>query len=237
MSVEKTLPLILVAIVAALGAFEMSPKENTEHNAVSGIDSEMIKLPKPASQSKTSMEEALLKRRSIREYKNQPLTISEVSQLLWAAQGVTDTVDGLRTAPSAGALYPLELYLAVGNVDGIAKGIYKYKPHEHGLVKIADRDVRDKLSRAALGQSWVADNAVVLVLAAVFERTTLKYGQRGKRYVHIEVGHAAQNVYLQVVSLNLGTVIVGTFQDDEVKKIMMMEDLENPMCIMPIGRK
>jgi hypothetical protein len=139
MSVGKTLSLILVAIVAALGAFEMSPKENTEHNAASGIDSEMIKLPKPASQSKTSVEEALLKRRSIREYKNQPLTIDEVSQLLWAAQGVTDTVDGLRTAPSAGALYPLEVYLVVGNVDGIAKGIYKYKPHAHGLVKIADR--------------------------------------------------------------------------------------------------
>ena len=142
-----------------------------------------------------------------------------------------------RTAPSAGALYPLEVYLAVGNVDGIGKGIYKYKPHEHGLVKIADRDVRDKLNRAAVGQSWVAYNAVVLVLAAVFERTTSKYGQRGKRYEHIEVGHVAQNVYLQVVSLNLGTVIVGAFQDDEVKKIMMMEKLENPMCIMPIGRK
>lgn len=196
----------------------------------------IVELPKPSHDGDTSVEQALRERRSLREYKDEPLTLSEVSQLLWAAQGITHT-RGYRTAPSAGALYPLEVYLVVGNVNGLAAGIYRYQADLHQLVKVRDGDRRAELSRAALGQAWVADGAVILVFAAVYERTTRKYGERGIRYVHIEVGHAAQNVYLEAVALNLGTVMIGAFYDDEVKKIIEMRDSEQPLAIMPVGRR
>lgn len=198
--------------------------------------SERIKLPEPVYDSPTSIEQALLKRRSVREYKDESLTLTEVSQLLWAAQGITGP-GGLRTAPSAGALYPLEVYVVVGNVNNLSDGIYKYKPNEHELERIKEGDKRAELCIAALGQPWVKDSAIALVFSAVYERTTQKYGERGIRYVHMEVGHAAQNVYLQAVSLNLGTVVVGAFQDDAVKLITNMADDEDPLYIMPVGKK
>ncbi len=137
-----------------------------------------VQLPEPRLKSKVSLEEALLKRRSIREYANLPLTLEDVSQLLWAAQGIT-TEWGGRTAPSAGALYPLEVYLAVGNVENLATGVYKYKPERHELVKVRDDDVRGELAEAALDQNWVREAAIDIVIAAVYERTTKKYGDRG----------------------------------------------------------
>jgi len=194
-----------------------------------------ITLPQPVYDSTTSIEKALLERRSIRNYKDEPLTLAEVSQLLWAAQGITNE-RGFRTAPSAGALYPLELYVVIGNVEGISEGIYRYNPEEHELIKIVNGDKRAELCDAALGQSCVEKGAMAIVFSAVYERTTRKYGERGIRYVHMEVGHAAQNVYLQAVSLNLGTTVVGAFNDDEVKKIIKMADEEHPLYIMPVGR-
>jgi SagB-type dehydrogenase family enzyme len=195
----------------------------------------IIKLPEPGYDSDTSIEEAILERRSVRDYKDEPLTLAELSQLLWAAQGVTNP-GGFRTAPSAGALYPLELYVASGNVEGLSPGIYRYEPNGHGLENIADGDVRDGLCSAALDQSAVKDAAAVIVFSAVFERTTGKYGERGIRYVHIETGHAAQNVYLQAASLGLGTVVIGAFDDEEVKKVMNMDESEEPLYIMPVGK-
>ena len=174
-------------------------------------------------------------RRSVRTYLNKPLTLTEVSQLLWAAQGINRGRE-FRTAPSAGALYPLEVYLVAGNVDGLAEGVYKYRPHQHELLKIIHDDKRRELAAAALGQRYVQDGAAVIVIAAVYERTTQKYGQRGIRYVHIEVGHAAQNIYLQAVSLNIGTVFVGAFDDDEVKRVLNLPDEEHPLSIMPVGK-
>ena len=196
---------------------------------------EVIRLPEPRSDSKVSVEAALRKRRSVREYLNEPLTLGEVSQLLWAAQGITST-EGLRTAPSAGALYPLEVYLVVGRVQNLSKGTYKYRPQRHELVRVAEGDNRSHLASGALDQSCIRDGAAVVVFAAVHERTTKKYGQRGMRYVHMEVGHAAQNVYLQAVSLNLGTVVVGAFDDNDVRKTMGMPKEEQPLCLMPVGR-
>lgn len=178
---------------------------------------EKIKLPLPRHDSATSVEKALLDRRSVRDLRDEPLTINEVSQLLWAAQGITDS-RGFRTAPSAGALYPLELYIAIVNVKGIAKGAYKYNPHNHELVKVKHGDVKNELTLAALGQYWLRKGAAVIVLSAVYERTTKKYGERGNRYVHMEAGHAAQNIYLQAHSLNLGTVVMGAFWDEAVKR-------------------
>ncbi len=173
----------------------------------------------------------------MREYRDRPLTLAEVSQLLWAAQGVTDLAEGFRTAPSAGALYPLEIYVASGNVKELEAGTYKYNPNRHELVTVGNRDVRWELSRAALGQSPIAEGAIVLVFAAVYERTTGKYGERGIRYVHMEAGHAAQNVYLQAVSLDLGTVVIGAFDDREVKEVLSMKGSERPLYLMPVGKE
>lgn len=198
-------------------------------------DMKIIKLPEPKYTSEISLEETLHKRRSVRDFKDKPLTLEQISQLLWAAQGINDKREGFRTAPSAGALYPLEVYFVSGNITDLPKGIYKYNPHKHELTTGSEDDVRLELSRAALGQDCVKDGAAVIVIAAVYERTTAKYGKRGMRYVHMEVGNVSQNIYLQAVSLNLGTVVVGAFDDEQVKKVMQMENDEEPVCIMPIG--
>jgi len=197
---------------------------------------ERVKLPEPKYEGSISVERALLERRSIRNYKDESLNMQEVSQLLWAAQGTTDQRRGFRTAPSAGALYPLEVYVVVNNVAGLSRGVYKYSTGIHELVKVFDKNVLRELAAAALGQSCVRDAALVLVFTAVYERTTGKYGDRGIRYVHMEVGHAAQNVCLQAVSLGLGTVVVGAFRDEEVKKVLSLPKEEHPLCIMPMGR-
>lgn len=195
-----------------------------------------IKLPEPRYMGNTSVEEALSKRRSIRDYSGENLTLNEVSQLLWAAQGITAPWGG-RTAPSAGALYPLELYIVVGDVEGIDKGVYKYSREEHELEKVKDGDIRTELAEAAVGQECIRDAAIDIVFTAVYERTTRKYGERGIRYVHIEAGHAAQNVYLQAVSLDLGTVVIGAFIDDRVKELVNAGEQEKSLYIMPVGRK
>jgi len=230
--------IIMVIVLIGMGVgvlfMVLQPMED-EHDPTEFIN-EKIKLPEPKYDSDTSVEQALLGRRSVREYKDEPLTLTEVSQLLWAAQGITEPRRGFRTAPSAGALYPLEVYVLIGNVEGAAKGVYKYRPPEHEIVKVKDGDVRDELTAAALGQTWVGDGSVVIVFSAVYERTTQKYGDRGIRYVHLEAGHAAQNAYLQAVSLNLGTGVVGASKDDEVRGVLNMSDEENPLYIMPVGK-
>jgi SagB-type dehydrogenase family enzyme len=181
------------------------------------------------------VESTLAKRRSVRRYSGEPLTLAEISQLLWAAQGITH-FRGFRTAPSAGALYPLEVYIVVGKVTALGEGIYKYDPHGHGLLKIVEGDQRTALDRAALNQQVVKNAPAVIVLCAVYRRVTVKYGQRGMRYVFMEAGHSAQNVCLQAVSLNLGTVTVGAFNDGQVKKILQCPTDEEPLYMMPVGR-
>lgn len=193
-----------------------------------------IKLPRPRLESNTSLEAALLHRRSVREFETKPPALSDISQLLWAAQGVTDPA-GRRTAPSAGALYPLEVYLVAGTENEVPAGIYKYLPEGLELRLVAQNDRRARLARAALGQDFVADAPVTIALAAVYERTAIKYKKRAERYVHLEVGHAAQNLHLQAVALGLGTVVVGAFDDAEVKRILSVARDEQPLCLMPIG--
>jgi SagB-type dehydrogenase family enzyme len=207
----------------------------TKKSASISLLATMIPLPPPWEDGKTSVERALRQRRSIREFSDASLSIQNVSQLLWAAQGVTDQ-QGLRTAPSAGALNPLEVYVVVGSVRDLAAGVYRYLPKTHQLKRILKGDKRSELASAALGQSYVKNNAVVLVFSAVEKRTTGKYGRRGIRYIHMEAGHAAQNVYLQAVSLGLGTVTVGAFEDDRVRRIMKMSEEERPLYLMPVGK-
>jgi SagB-type dehydrogenase family enzyme len=162
--------------------------------------------------------------------------MGEVSQLLWAAQGVTAS-GGRRTAPSAGALYPLELYLVAGNVKGLPEGIYKYRPDGHEVMRAVAGDKRTELSQTALGQTSIRNAAVVLLLTADYERTTARYGERGVRYVHIEIGHVGQNVCLQAVALNLGAVVIGAFDDSGVKKMANLMPKEEPLYLIAIGKK
>jgi len=195
-----------------------------------------VSLPEPRSDGAISLEKALHQRKSKRSFSAEPLTLNEVSQLLWAAQGV-NRPNEKRTAPSAGALYPLELYLVAGNVEGLEQGVYKYQSRRNALQLIAKGDFRADLATAALRQDCVKAGAAVLVIAAVYERTTRKYGERGLRYVHMEVGHVAQNIYLQSASANLSTVFVGAFRDDKVKKLLNLPFSEQPLGLMPVGRK
>jgi len=199
-------------------------------------DEATMRLPEPRYDSDVSIEQSLLQRRSTRSYTGEPITLQEVSQLLWAAQGITD-VRGFRTAPSAGALYPLEVYVVAGDVENLAPGIYKYDPNENELRLIVKGEKRSELAHAALSQSCVNEGALAIVISAVYERTTIKYGNRGIRYVHIEVGHAAQNLCLQAAAIGLGAVTVGAFNDEQVAKLLDMPEGEQPLYIIPVGRK
>lgn len=226
-----TLSILLILTVSSATSCKPSEVEPpaTENNAI-------IILPEPRYDGDVSIEEALLKRRSVRDYSDEALTLKEVSQLLWAAQGITD-VSGKRTAPSAGALYPLEVYVLVGNLEDAFQGVYRYEPQQHELVKILDGDQREALAEAALDQQSVAQGAIDIVVTAIYERTTGKYGDRGIRYAHMEAGHAAQNVYLQASALGLGTVSIGAFYDDQVKEVLNLPEGREPLYIMPVGRK
>ncbi len=193
-----------------------------------------IKLSAPELKGSISVEETLAKRRSRRKYKDEPLTLKEVAQLLWSAQGIT-TEWGGRTAPSAGATYPLEIYLVVGKVQALPPGLYHYLPSSHTLVKVIEGDLRRQLALAALGQEMVEKAPITIVFTAIFQRTTARYGERGIRYVHIEVGHSGENIYLQAEALGLATVAVGAFRDKEVKEVLKLK--EEPLYLMPVGRR
>ena len=180
-----------------------------------------ITLPPPEHRGLT-VEEALRKRRSVRNYSDRPMTLPELSQLLFAAQGVTGrTFDHLlRTVPSAGALYPYEIYVVALSVDSLPPGVYHYSVRDHQLEQLKTGDFRGRISSAALEQDMMAEADVVFVLSAIFDRTRSKYGERGFRYVYIEAGHISQNIYLQAVSLGLGSVAVGAFHDGKVNELI-----------------
>jgi SagB-type dehydrogenase family enzyme len=193
-----------------------------------------IQLSRPRLKSGICLRRFLGERRSVREYSSVELMLANVSQLLWSAQGVTHP-EGWRTAPSAGAAFPLELYLAAGKVNGLAQGLYRYRADQHKLIQVGNKDLRADLAGAAPGQEWMKGSAIIIVIAAVYDRATRKYGQRGIRYAHMEVGHAAQNIYLQAASLNLGTALVGAFDDKRVKEVLKLPSDEQPLGLMPVG--
>ncbi len=194
-----------------------------------------IKLPVPEYTSNTSVEEALKNRRSIRDYRNSPISKKNLSQLLWSAQGTTYK-NFFRTAPSAGALYPIEVYAAIGNVTDIKTGVYKYNPKKHELELIVYGDKRRGISSVALSQDFIQHAAVVIVLSVVYERVTGKYHEKGTTYTHMETGHASQNILLQAYSLKLGCVVIGAFYAQELNRLMNMEKDERPLYIIPVGK-
>ncbi len=186
--------------------------------------------------STTSIEEAIINRRSTREYKKESLTYKDISQILWAAQGLTDKDRGFRAAPSAGALYPLELYLVVGDVSQLSAGVYRYCPDKHALILVSSGDKRIVLAEAAVSQNWIHKAPASIVICGVYERTVPKYKDRAERYVHMEAGAVAENIALQCISLEMGTVFVGAFDDKLVRSVITAAKKETPLCILPLGK-
>lgn len=196
----------------------------------------VIHLPEARLLSKTPLEKAIAERRSVRDYEDEALELADLTQLFWAAQGISDR-KGLRTVPSAGVVYPLAIYAAVGNVNGLTAGIYKYLPRENSLLKIADGDRRKVLAAAAFGQEWMGKCSVIFGIAADYGKMEALYGKRGVRYVDMEAGHAGQNISLQAVSLDVAACLVGAFQDEEVKRMFGLSVGEQPLYLIPAGRK
>lgn len=187
-----------------------------------------IPLPAPRTQGTLSLEETLARRRSIRAYTNELLSLEEIAQLFWAAQGVTCSWGG-RTAPSAGALYPLKVYAAT------AEGVYHYLPAGHRASLTGQEDIREALWAAGLHQGWIREAPATFVLTALYERTASRYGARAERYVQLEAGHAAENLLLQAVALNLGAVVVGAFNDEAVAAALNLPAQEAPLYLIPVG--
>ena len=215
----------------------LSQSSNPMEDRSSMIPKKIVSLPKPDLTGSMSLEKAISNRRSIRNYSDEPLSLNHLSQLLWAAQGISSALRHYRTAPSAGAIYPFELFIAVKNVRSLPAGIYKYSTKEHQIEMLSVGNITKELSAAALGQNMIEDAALTFVFAARFPKITARYGERGIRYANIEAGHISQNVYLQAETLNLGTVAIGAFDYEVVSKVLNLPKNLSPLYIMPVGAK
>lgn len=224
--VLRTSVVVILAIIVLAGCSPQSEERVTASPQATAV--EEIPLPSPTLKGEISLEETLALRRSVRSFTTEALTMAEIGQLLWAAQGVTRDWGG-RTAPSAGALYPLEVYAAT------ADGLYHYVPQGHKLLVESTADLRPALWSAGLKQDAIRQAPAVFVIAAVYARTEVKYGARAERYVHLEAGHAAQNLLLQAVALELGGVPIGAFYDDQVQAALSLPSDHAPLYLIPIG--
>ncbi|HSV86877.1 MAG TPA: SagB/ThcOx family dehydrogenase [Levilinea sp.] len=222
--------VLFVFLVLACAPVELQEVSEPSPQAEAEILVEdLITLPDPVLVGTMTIEETMAKRRSVRSYSEELLTVEEIGQLLWSAQGITHPA-GLRTAPSAGALYPLEVYAIT------QEGVYHYDPHQHTLSLHLEGDLRPALHVAALGQDSVLEGPLVVAITVVYERTEVRYGmERTPRYVYLEVGHAAQNLLLQAVALELGAVVIGAFFDNQVKSILSLPANEHPIYLIPVG--
>lgn len=193
-----------------------------------------IPLPRPVGSEANPVEEAIRRRRSVREYRDGTVKLDHVARLLWAGQGITEE-GGVRAAPSAGGTYPLVLYLIAGDVEGLAPGTYRYDPRSHGLTMFVEGDKRVEVATAALSQEWIAAAPFTIMIAADYDRTTNHYGERGVRYVRMESGHVAQNVHLAAVALGLGSTAVAAFEDRELQELLDLPENEEPLYLIPVG--
>lgn len=217
---------LLIFVILYGGGFMIEENSSVQSKSGSGIRF----LPKLAPKGGMSLLETLWQRRSVRSFSSKTLSDNEISQLLFAAQGISDTQRSLRTAPSAGATYPLETYLVT------ADGLYHYLPDKHALRMLKSGDIRSELSAAALGQNAIREAPAIIIFSAIFERTTGRYRDRGVRYVYIEVGHAAQNVHLMAVALGLASVPIGAFDDAKVARIIGVSQSEKVLYLIPVGK-
>ena len=228
----------IALLIALIGCSSPTAEHNESKPTTIATDNPLpaYMLPPPEIEGEISVEEALANRRSRRSFQDTALSAEQLSQILWAAYGITEPTRGLRTAPSAGALYPLEIYVVIGSVTGIDAGLYKYDPHEHKIIKVIDGDVREELSTAVLSQAMVRSAPITVMYTAVFSRITERYGERGReRYVYMEIGHSAQNIYLQAEALGLGTCAIGAFTDSRVSELLSLPADEEPLYFLPVG--
>ena len=225
------------ADVEGARSIEVAPDAHLE--PIDTMKGGKIMLPNPSHHGTVSVEEAIKGRRTVRSFSSSPLTLAQLSQLLWAAQGITDEREGFRAAPSGGALYPLDVYAIAGekSVAGLDAGAYRYIPREHCLEKSAEGDRRNKVARAALDQDWMATAPVILVITAEYPRITGKYGERGRRYAQIEAGHVGQNIFLQAEALGLAAGIAGAYRDREMAGAIGALPGHEPLSVMPVGYK
>jgi len=233
---SKIMKLIqIIILISFLGAIffliQSQPVENFQ-----SVE-EVIVLPAPETTGNVSVEEAINKRRSIRNFQEKPLTLKELAQLLWAAQGITDKKKGLRTVPSAGAIYPLEIYVVVGDngVKGLNSGFYHFNPIKNELDYLINGDMRLNLSNTAYGQESIKKAPVTIIITGVYSRTQNRYGDRGIQYVNMEAGHSGQNLYLQAEALELGTVVIGSFSNEDVQTVLKLPDSHTPLYLIPVG--
>ncbi len=215
---------------------EVEPRNN---EVGPGEEEEIPQLPEPEREGEVSLEETLYHRASLRDFTEAPLELEEGVQLLWSAAGQAGgeadiNTGATRTAPSAGGTHPMEVYLVAGEVEELKPGVYRYLRDEHALEPVTEGDLRNELAEAALGQEFIADAPATVVLVAHYERTTGTYGERGERYVHMEAGNISQNLHLKAEALELGTVVVGAFEDEVVADLLDTEGA--PLLIMPVGR-
>ena len=206
-------------------------------DATAGRMEREMNLPKPRLKGSVSVEEAIKHRRTVRSYLSKPLTLEQFSQIFWAAQGITEDRGYKRSAPSGGALYPLDIYAVAGDngVKGLKAGIYHYEPHQHSVLLITEGDLRKDVARTAFSQMWMAGAPLYLVITSEYSRITGKYGTRGERYAMIEAGHVGQNIFLQAEALGLRAGIVGAFHDNDVIRVMKISRSHEPLLILPVG--
>lgn len=199
----------------------------------------VIKLSYPSISKEKGISQVLNSRYSCRDFSNKPLNLDQISIILWAAGGkIDDAITGAtRTIPSAGAIYPLEIYIVIGKdtINGLKEGIYHYLIENHSLELVLNKDIRKELSLGCGGQDFIKQAPVSLIIAAKFKPMMNRYGQRGIRYVYMEAGHASQNIYLMATNLGLGTVEVGAFDDDKIKDLLLLDKDTEPISVMPVG--
>lgn len=227
MSAHLVIPLCLLALFVNSCPAQDQPQD---------LPPRRITLPEPALKSGFSLEEALATRRSVRSFNADSLSLPEVSQLLWSAQGITSSARNLRVAPSAGALFPLTAYVVAVRVTGLVPGAFEYRPWNHSLEPVADGDVFSRIVAASRGQGSVKQAAIVIALAGNAQITRSKYGDRAERYVWLEAGHAAQNVLLQAAALGLGAVPAGSFVDADLAAALRLPAEQAPLYLIPVGR-
>ncbi len=219
-----TLTLLMLTAVAV--------SETSEQYA-----SNVIKLPQPRTDGGISLQKALQERQAIKSFSNEPLTLEEVSQLLWAAQGITDD-KGHRTTPSCLASYPLEIYLLAGNVTGLSAGVYHYSPQGHNLTAIASGNrIHELFSLSESEEDWKASAPAIFIITGVFERLNKIVGKDWSRFVYVEAGAAAENMLLEVVSLDLGSALTIKFDENKTRELLGLSGGEEPLGVLPVGRK
>ncbi len=222
---SHAIPIVVICLLLAVLLATQCPGESGPNNPKTDI----IQLPPPDTTGSVALEKAIAGRRSVRAFTDQPLTSEQMGQLLWAAQGITEAQWGFRAAPSAGALYPLELYVVT------TQGVYHYLPQGHRLQPRLSGNRMSQLAQACLGQQCVEQAAANFVITAVYARTAGKYGGRAKQYVHMEVGAAGENLCLQAVALDLGAVMVGAFQDEAVTDTLQLPTDHAPVLVISVG--